>query len=130
MSALYTSYKESLLGTSPNLATADVRGVLVDTGTYTFSAAHTNLSQITSGARIGTPVALTGKTITGGVFDAADPTYTGVSGASIEAVVLYVHNATETAATLIGFFDGLTLQPNGGNITIQWDNTASKIFAI
>jgi hypothetical protein len=51
---------------------------------------------IPSGARIAVSGNLAGKAFgDDGSFDSDDPTFTGVSGASIEAIVLYVHTGTE-----------------------------------
>lgn len=44
------------------------------------------------GCQIGTPQTLTSPTIVGGVADAADVTYTAVSGATVEAIGIYDNN--------------------------------------
>jgi hypothetical protein len=74
-SALYDKAKENFMNALSDLDTDDVRVILVNvsgTGTlYTFSAAHANLSDVASAARISdAAVALAGRTITSGVFDA------------------------------------------------------------
>jgi hypothetical protein len=71
---------------------------------------------------------LTSKTITNGVFDAADKTLTAVTGDPSEAIILYKHTGTESTSNLIVFIDGLSVTPNGGDIVIQWH--ASGIFAL
>ena len=49
-----------------------VKAIIVDTAKYTFSDAHTNLSQVPAAARVGSPVALTlVDAANGGVCDAA-----------------------------------------------------------
>jgi hypothetical protein len=40
-----------------------------------------------------------------GSFDSDDPTFTAASGASIEAIVLYVHTGTESTSRLIMYQD-------------------------
>lgn len=124
--AVFASAKQAAL--AAYLTSAVVKVVLVDTATYTYSAAHTALSDIPSGARIATTPALTGKTFTGGTFDADDATITGVTGASIEAGVVYVDTGVPSTSTLLSFHDGLTLTPSGVDVIVQFN--ASGIFSI
>jgi hypothetical protein len=138
--ALYNKYKEKLLnpgtlgttsGTAVDLTDDTINVALIDTGTYTFSAAHEFYTSISS-AVIGTPQALASKTVTNGVFDAADVTFTAVSGASVEAYIIYKDTGTAGTSSLIGYFDtaasGLPVTPNGGNISLAFN--ASGIFAL
>ena len=135
--AVYDLWKQELLkGTSNNLLnSADgatgVFAALVDTGTYTFSQAHQFYSSLTG--IVGTDQEITVKTQALGVFDGNDVTYTAVTGASVEAIVLYRKNAgANTTWPLIAFIDtgvtNLPVTPNGGSITITW--SASGIFKI
>lgn len=114
--------------------TDDIKVVGVDHGTDTPVAATDQfLSDIAAGARIMTTANLASKTITGGVFDAADITTLAVTGASFESLVIYKDTGSAATSPLIAFFDtatGLPFTPNGGDVTIAWDNGASKIFAI
>ena len=129
--ALYPKYKEALLTAGLNLTSLNVKVALVDTGTYTYSAAHQFMSSVASGvvARSGN---LASKTVTNGVFDAADITLTAVSGTTVEALVLYRDSGSDATSELIAYLDtgvtGLVLTPNGGDVTIQWN--ASGIFAL
>ena len=139
--AIYPLYKRDLL-TVPDTnldldnTTANISpyGLLVDTGVYTFSAAHeffTSLSGIVgaaSGIQITTPTL----SVTA-VFDGDDITFTSVSGASVEAIVIYRQNAGATSTHhLVSYYDtaggGLPVTPNGGNITVSWN--ASGIFQL
>jgi hypothetical protein len=71
-------------------------------GAYTYNDAHDFLDDISSGARSAVSGNLTGKAFgDDGSFDSNDPTFTGVSGASIEAIVLYVHTGTDSTSRLI-----------------------------
>ena len=105
-----------------------------DTGTYTVNlSAHEFLSDIGTGARIATSGAFTGKATVGGAADANDVTFTSVTGASIEAIVLYKDTGTDSTSPLIAFIDtatGLPITPNGGDIIVTWDNGANKIFKL
>lgn len=128
-SALYPTFKELLLQGGINLTTGSINVFLIDTGTYTYDAAHSTLSQLTTAARIGSAQTLASITTTGGVFDGADLTFTAVTGTSVEAVVIYKDYADEASSRLIAYIEG-SVTPNGGDITIQWDSGASKIFAL
>lgn len=129
---LYTTYKVACLtGNAPDLATADVKAVLVDTDDYTFSAAHEFLSDVAAGARVATTAALGSKTTTGGVFDAADIALPDSGGDQAEALVLYVDTGTEGTSRLIAYIDtatGLPITPDSTEDTITWN--ASGIFAL
>lgn len=133
-SALYPSYKESCLSYSPStdLDTDTIKVALIDTGTTAYSSAH-NFFDDVSGASIGTPQTLGSKTVTGGVFDAADSTFTAVTGATVEALIIYKDTGSAATSPLIAFIDtgtGFPVTPNGGNIVVTWDNGANKIFAL
>lgn len=127
-SALYPSFKQLLLGGDIDLAADDIRAIIVDSADYTYSAAHDKLDDVAAGSRVAVSSALTSKTITGGVFDAADVTYSNVTGDSVEAIVLYKHTGTDSTSDLIAYIDGISVTPNGGNVVVQWD--ASGIFAL
>ena len=73
---------------------------------------------------VGTAQTLATKTYTNGVLDADDVVYTAVSGASAEAIVLYIDTGVAGTSRLIAFIDtgytNLPVTPNGGNITVTW----------
>jgi hypothetical protein len=128
--ALYPKFKESLLQAGVNMSSGTVKVALVDTGTYTYSAAHQYLSSLTG--VVGTAQTLGTKTFTNGVFDAADATFAAVTGNSAEALVLYVDTGAAGTSPLIAYIDtgvtGLPVTPNGGDINVVWN--ASGIFAL
>jgi hypothetical protein len=130
--ALYPAFKQACLNGDINLPTADVKVLLVDLDEYTYSAAHDFLDDVPAPARIASSGNLASKTITGGVFDAADPTFTSVTGAESEAVIVYIDTGTVGTSRLIGYFDtgvtGLPVTPNGGDIDVTFN--ASGIFAL
>ncbi len=135
--AIYPLYKQSLLAGDANAdldnntTTDGVYVALIDTGTYTYSAAHqfySNLSGI-----VGTPQRITAPTVTNGVLDGGDVTFPAVSGATAEALVIYRQNSgANTTWRLVAFIDtgvtGLPVTPNGGDITVTWN--ASGILAL
>ena len=135
--AIYPKWKETISQADSNSALNSAEGVtgvyvaLVDTGTYTYSTAHQFYSSL-SGV-IGTDQEITTKTQVDGVFDGDDVTWTGVSGASVEALVFFRKNAgADTTWPLITYIDAsvtnLPVTPNGGDISSTWN--ASGIFAI
>ena len=130
--ALYTKAKEAFLSAGVNLASDTIKVALVDTGTYTVNiATHQFYSSVTG--VVGTPQTLASKTVTNGVFDAADVTFTSVTGATVEALIIYKDTGSSATSPLIAYIDtatGLAVTPNGGDITITWDNGANKIFAL
>lgn len=132
--ALFDKARQRFLEGQFNWNTDTIKAVLVDTGTYTANlSAHEFLSDVGSGARISTSGAFTGKATTGGAADANDVTFTTVTGASIEAIILYKDTGTDSTSPLIAFIDtatGLPITPNGGDIIVTWDNGANKIFKL
>lgn len=131
---LYDAARQRFLEAQINWMTDTVKVLLVDTGAYTpQTAVHQYLSDISGSARIAGPVTLTSKTTTGGAADAADVTFTSVTGPSIEAIVIYIDTGTESTSPLVAFIDtatGLPITPNGGDIIVTWDNGANKIFKL
>ena len=131
--AIYPKYKETILGaaTNTNLLSGTVKVALVDTGVYTYSAAHQFLTSLTGVVGTAGTIGAT-KSVTNGVFDGADVTYTAVTGNSVEALVIYVDTGTAGTSPLVAYLDtsvtGLPVTPNGGDITITWN--ASGIFAL
>jgi len=132
--ALYDYCRQRFLEANVNWLTDTIKVILVDTGAYTPNlTTHQYLSDISGSARIAGPVTLSSKATTGGAADAADITFTAVSGASIEAIVIYKDTGTESTSPLIAYIDtatGLPITPNGGDIIVTWDNGVNKIFKV
>lgn len=130
--AIYPPYKQALLDADVNvdLIAGTVKVALVDTGTYTYNAAHDFLDDLTG--VVGTAQTIGTKTVTNGTFDGDNVTFTAVSGATVEALVIYIDTGVSTTSRLVAYIDtgqtGLPVTPNGGDITITWN--ASGIFTI
>lgn len=129
--AIYPKWKEAIIQATANSSLGGtVKVALVDTGTYTYSAAHEFLTSLTG--RVGTDQTLGTKTFTSGTFDAANSTWTAVSGATVEALVIYIDTGSAATSRLVAYLDtgytGLPVTPNGGDITVTWD--AAGIFTI
>lgn len=132
--ALFDKARERYLLGQLNWSTDSIKAVLVDSGAYTVNlTAHEFLSDIGTTARIATSGDFTGKATAGGAADANDVTFSSVTGASIEAIVLYRDTGTASTSPLIAWIDtatGLPITPNGGDIIVTWDNGPNKIFKL
>lgn len=129
--AIYPKWKEAIQQASANSSLGGtVKVALVDTGTYTYSAAHEFLTSLTG--RVGTDQTIGSKTFTNGVFDGSDVTFPAVTGNSVEALAIYIDTGVAGTSRLVAFLDtgitGLPVTPNGGDITVTWN--ASGIFAL
>lgn len=130
--ALYGLGRQAFLDGDIDWTNNDIKVLLVDTGTYTVQIDthqyHSDVSGITA-----TSPNLTGKSSTLGVADAADVTFTGVSGAVSEALIIYYDTTVSGTSPLIAYIDtatGLPVTPNGGDITVSWSDGADKIFKL
>lgn len=137
--ALYDLGREGFLDGTIQIPTPTIKLALVDSAVYTVNlATHQFMSSVAS--VVATSAAFTTKTKAAGVFDADDVVLTAVTGAQSEALIIYQSSAVgggadvaATAQRLIGYIDtatGLPVTPNGGNITIAWDNTGNRIFKL
>lgn len=139
----YNSFRNNIF--KPSAATATdvidfttgtIKAALIDEGTYTYSAAHSHFSDVTAGGIIGTPQTIGNKTVgsvAAGVFDGDNVTFSAVTGASVESILLYQSNGgANTTWPIVGLIDqvsaGLPVTPNGGDITITWN--ASGILQV
>jgi hypothetical protein len=140
-SALFDPGREGFLAGEIDWDTAVIKCALVRG--YTFASTHKFVSDVTGagGTLVATSAALTSKTVTGGVADAADVTFATVAaGAAIPAIVVFQSSAVTggadvaaSAQRLIGYIDtatGLPVTPNGQNITVAWDSGANRIFKL
>ena len=123
------------VGTSIIWLTDNIKAALVDSAVYTPDlTADEFLSDVTSGgAVIATSSNLSSKDATDGVADAADITFSSVSGAQSEYIVIYKDTGTASTSPLIALIDtatGIPVTPSGADITVAWDGGANKIFKL
>lgn len=132
MNVIYPKWKEALLqGGANSSLTGTVNAYLVDTGAYTYSAAHQFLTDLPAPARIGSAVTLASKTFVNGVFDAADIEFPAVSGVTVEALILAISTGVESTSRLVLYVDtatGLPFAPSGVAQPVVWN--VSGIFAL
>lgn len=129
---LYPRAKQDFLGGALNLSSNVVTIALIDTDVYSFSTSHEDRADVPNTAVVAT-ANLASKTITNGVFDAADATFVSVTGANCEALILFHNTGTQSTSRLIAYIDtatGLPILPNGGDITVRFSDGASRIFAL
>ena len=138
--ALFTPAAEGFIAGEIDLDTATIKAAFVRG--YTFSASHKFVSDVTGagGTINGTSAALTSKTVTGGVFDAADTTVTTTASAVDHGILLFQSSAVTggadvaaSAQRVIAWYDtgtGLPIQPGTGSTPITWDNGTNKILRV
>ena len=140
-SALFGPGREGFLDGSIDWDTAVIKVALVRS--YTFSSAHKFVSDVTGagGVLAATSAALASKTVTNGTADAADITFSAVAAnAGNHYLLIFQSSAVTggadvaaTAQRVIGYIDtgtNLPIVPNGGDVTIAWDNGSNKIFTL
>jgi hypothetical protein len=135
MSDIYPSARTLAATSGIGWLANDMRIVLVDSG-YVYSAAHDFLSDVGAGTRVATSAALAGRTVVGGVCDADDVVFTGLSGDTVTGVIVYHHTGVEATSDLIAFYDRygtgglISFTPSGVNCTVRWPDGATKMFKL
>jgi hypothetical protein len=133
--SLFDKARQRFLEGSINWNTDTIKAVLVDLAAWTPNlASNEYFADVSPSAYTGiAPVTLTGKSTAGGAAAAANVTFTSVSGASLEAIVLFkfvTNNADSPLIALIDTATGLPITPNGGDIIVTWDTGVNKIFRL
>ena len=131
--ALYAKGKEKMLTGSVNFLSDTIKVALVKNDyvqNLTFDEFYTAISA----SVLGTPQTLASKTVTNGVFDAADPTFAAIAaGSTAEGVVIYKDTGDNATSPLLAYIDTITGFPlitTGGDVIVQWDNGSFKIFSL
>lgn len=138
--AVFPKAKEGFLDGSIDLDTAVIKVALVRG--YTYSGTHEFVSDVTgTGTVHATSGALTGIDVTNGVFDADNVTFTTPSTDSNQHSLLIFQSSAvgggsdvgASSQRVIAWIDtgtGVPIIPAGGDITVQWDDGANKIFSL
>lgn len=142
--ALFDLGREGFLAGEIDWDTAVIKSALVRGYTPNL-ATHKFVSDVTGagGTLVATSAAMTSKTVAAGVADAADVTHTAVAaGAAIPYILVFQASAVTggadvatSAQRVIALIDSSTgvalpVTPNGGDITVAWDNGANRIFKL
>lgn len=132
--ALYDLGRQGFLAGDIDWDANNIKVVLCDEADYTVNLTTDNdLADVTGAGRVATSGNLASKTTTAGVADAADITFSAVTGDVSESLTIYQDTGTEATSRLICNIDtatGLPVTPNGGDIQVQWDNGANRIFKL
>jgi hypothetical protein len=141
--ALFDPGREGILDGTISHSVASIKVLLVRG--YTFSAAHKFVSDVTGagGTIAATSAALSSKTFTNGVFNAANlaPAFAAVTANGSNHILILIQSSAVTggadvatsAQRVIGYIDtatGLPVVPNGGDVNITWDTGTNKIFKL
>lgn len=130
--ALYTLGREGFLDGSIDYDTDNIKIALIDEADDTIDLSLDNdWADRAAAARVATSGNLASKTVTGGTADAADVTFSTVTGDQSESIDMFQDTGVEATSRLICNIDtatGLPVTPNGGDITVQWN--ASGIFTL
>jgi uncharacterized protein len=127
--AIYPAYKDALLTGSSNvdLTTGTIRVSLIDKNTADYDSTDEFYSDINVSSVVGTSVAIANTTVTDAIFDGDDVTFTSVTGASVEALLIWKDTGVTTTSRLVAWIDsgvtGLPITPSGGNIDVTWNAT-------
>jgi hypothetical protein len=131
--ALYDAGRDGFLG-GDNDWDSDHRLIFHDDADDTVNLTTDDfLNDVAVAARVAVSGAIASPTHAAGVADAADTTVNSVTGDPFEKILCYQHTGTESTSDMVFALDtatGLPCTPNGGNITVAWDNGANKIFKL
>lgn len=129
---IYPTIKSKFLEGEIDMLDDTIKVILIDTDNYTYAETDEFLSIIPSSAIIAISDALTGKTVTNGIFLADNITLALVTGNTSEALVLYKDTGDSATSPLITYIDqaseDLPITPNGNDIDISWP--ATGIFCL
>lgn len=131
-SGMYALGREGFLGGDIDWDANNIKVTLIDSADYVVNlSTHDFYNDVTAGGRVATSSNLASKTKTNGTADAADVTFSAVTGDQSEALVVWADTTVESTSRLIVYIDtgtGFPVTPNGGDITVQWD--AAGIFTL
>lgn len=131
--AWYRKGAEKVLLAQVNFETDTIKARLVK-NTYAQNLSTDEFISSVTEITGSTDQTLANTSVTDGVFDADDITFTAVpAGETSEGVVIYKDTGVAGTSPLLMYIDTITgfpLATNGGNVVIQWDNGAYKIVSL
>lgn len=134
-SGVFAKTKEAFIGGNPgtgqiDLDTNTIKVSIGRTSAYTVDLANHQFKSSMTTVQDAS-AALSSVTLTGGLFDAADATFTAVAaGAALDFLGIWKDTGSSATSPLVCYFDGFSVTPNGGDITAQWDNGTNRIFKL
>lgn len=131
--AWYDAGLEGFAGGDVAWDTNNIKLVCIDEADDTIDLVNDDFLDDRLGAsRVATSGNFASKTFTDGYLDAADVTLTSVTGDVFESIDIYADTGTESTSRLLINIDtatGLPLTPDGGNVTVTWQNSGTPNIA-
>lgn len=130
-SYLYGLAREKFLNGDLDWASHDIQAMLCTSSYLPTQNTDEFHDDITGGHIVVTSSNFASKTSALGTADAADVTFSSVTGSPASQIVIMRWTGTSGTSPLIARIDsytGLPVTPNGGNITVAWP--ASGIFVL
>lgn len=129
MSAHFDKGLQKFTEGSINLSTDTIKVRMGRSSAYTQSQAHEFASSLP--AAIVTDITLGSKVVSLGTLDAADGVFLSFpAGAALDRLWIYKDTGAAATSPLICEITGFTVTPNGGDITVQWQNGTPFIFKV
>jgi hypothetical protein len=142
--ALFYAYRNNMLGdntfTNVQLDADTIKAMWLDhTDDTPVIATDQDLADLSTAARVpasSSCPSLASKTIgtvSAGTFDAANTTFTSLTGDVVESLVLFKSSTSAATSILLVYFDTFSagqvpLTPNGGDVTVTW--STAGIFTV
>lgn len=132
---MYDKGRDKFAGGDIDWTNDTIKAVLVDANDYTKDLVnHEFLTDIPSAARVASAtLANKSRPNSDGACDADDVVFSSVTGDESEQIIIYKDTGDENTSPLICNFDtatGLPVTPNGGDITVSWQDTSPYIFKL
>jgi hypothetical protein len=131
-SMVYQNAKQLMLTEAINFNTGTFAAALVNAN---YAATTTDLYFSTPSADLivaGATVALSGVTAVAGTVSANTATFSAVASGTASQVVVYENTGTASTSPLVCLFAVTAQVANGGNITVEWNDTPTtgELFAL
>jgi hypothetical protein len=132
---LYEHGRENFALGAIHWASDDIRLAFIDEGDDAIDLANDeDMGDRLSASVVAESGNFATKSALAGVCDAADITVSTVTGDQFESIDIFKHSGTGAANDLlicnIDTATGLPFTPSGGDIEVQWDAGANKIFKL
>ena len=123
-SGMYEKGVASLMAGNIDLINDVISCLLIDSDFYAPNLNNDQYQSSIPEASIIAELVLTGKTIDVTKFKADDSIFTSVTGAKVDAIIIYKTTDAKSTSELIAYIDNapeFPITPDGTNITLAWD---------
>lgn len=132
--ALYDHGRENFLGGDIDWDADTISICFIDEDDDAIDLANDeDMADRAAPSKVAEGAGLANKSKTAGVADADNKTVATVAGDQFESIDIFKDTGADANDLLIANIDtatGLPCTPNGGDITVAWDDGASKIFKL